>query len=239
MRRGRFETALRWFILICILILLGHMFWYGWAMAARAQVNIHPTLGISMMWAFISIPVGAVFAMIAVIAHHLDPPTPIDHRGGLNDGRAFAHRGDVHALRAERADRRGDRAGGDLRHPGDGGVNPIIIGQQLYVSLNKFPLVAIPFFILAGNLMNTGGISRRLVDFARVLVGNTQGGLAATCVVTCMFFAAVSGSSTATTFAIGAIMIPALVKAGYPRPGRPRCRRPRPSSAWSSRPRSR
>ncbi len=99
-----------------------------------------------------------------------------------------------------------------------GAVNPILIGQQLYVSLNKFPLVAIPFFILAGNLMNTGGISRRLVDFARVLVGNTQGGLAATCVVTCLFFAAVSGSSTATTFAIGAIMIPALVKAGYPKP---------------------
>lgn len=99
-----------------------------------------------------------------------------------------------------------------------GAVNPVIIGQQLYVSLNKFPLVAIPFFILAGNLMNTGGISRRLVDFARVLVGNTQGGLAATCIVTCMFFAAVSGSSTATTFAIGAIMIPALVAAGYPRP---------------------
>lgn len=99
-----------------------------------------------------------------------------------------------------------------------GAVNPIIIGQQLYVSLNKFPLVAIPFFILAGNLMNTGGISRRLVDFARTLVGNTQGGLAATCVVTCMFFAAVSGSSTATTFAIGAIMIPTLVRAGYPRP---------------------
>lgn len=99
-----------------------------------------------------------------------------------------------------------------------GAVNPILIGQQLYVSLNKFPLVAIPFFILAGNLMNTGGISRRLVDFARVLVGNTQGGLAATCVITCMFFAAVSGSSTATTFAIGAIMIPALVKAGYPKP---------------------
>ncbi len=99
-----------------------------------------------------------------------------------------------------------------------GAVNPILIGQQLYVSLNKFPLVAIPFFILAGNLMNIGGISRRLVDFARVLVGNTQGGLAATCVITCMFFAAVSGSSTATTFAIGAIMIPALVKAGYPKP---------------------
>jgi tripartite ATP-independent transporter DctM subunit len=99
-----------------------------------------------------------------------------------------------------------------------GAVNPIIIGQQLYVVLDKFPLVAIPFFILAGNLMDTGGISRRLIGFARVLVGNTQGGLAATCVVACMIFAAVSGSSTATTFAIGAVMIPALVAAGYPKP---------------------
>ena len=72
--KGRTETALRWFILICALVLLGHMFWYGWAMAARAQANIHPTLGISMMWAFAAIPVGAVLAMIAVVAHHLDPP---------------------------------------------------------------------------------------------------------------------------------------------------------------------
>lgn len=74
--RGRFATALRWFILLCGLVLLGHMFWYGWAMAERAQVNIHPTLGISMMWAFASIPVGAVFAMIAIVAHHLDQPPP-------------------------------------------------------------------------------------------------------------------------------------------------------------------
>ncbi|WP_291295411.1 TRAP transporter large permease [Elioraea sp.] len=99
-----------------------------------------------------------------------------------------------------------------------GAINPVIIGQQLYVVLDKFPLVAIPFFILAGNLMDTGGISRRLIDVARAMVGRTQGGLAATCVVACMIFAAVSGSSTATTFAIGAIMIPALERAGYPKP---------------------
>ena len=74
MARGHFRTALRWFILIGILILLGHMFWYGWAMAARAQANTHPLLGISMMWTFIAIPVGSVFASIAVIAAHLDPP---------------------------------------------------------------------------------------------------------------------------------------------------------------------
>ena len=92
----------------------------------------------------------------------------------------------------------------------------IVAAQQLFVALDRFPLAAIPFFILAGNLMEVGGISRRLVEFARSIVGGVQGGLPATCVVTCMIFAAVSGSSVATTFAIGAIMIPALVRAGYP-----------------------
>jgi tripartite ATP-independent transporter DctM subunit len=94
----------------------------------------------------------------------------------------------------------------------------IVAAQQLFVALDKFPLAAIPFFILAGNLMEVGGISRRLVDFAKSIVGGVQGGLAATCIVTCMIFAAISGSSVATTFAIGAIMIPALVRAGYPVP---------------------
>jgi tripartite ATP-independent transporter DctM subunit len=92
----------------------------------------------------------------------------------------------------------------------------IVSAQQLFVALDKFPLAAIPFFILAGNLMDVGGISRRLVEFARSIVGGVQGGLPATCVVTCMIFAAISGSSVATTFAIGGIMIPALVRAGYP-----------------------
>lgn len=94
----------------------------------------------------------------------------------------------------------------------------VVAAQQLFVSLDKFPLAAIPFFILAGNLMDVGGISRRLVDFAKSIVGGVQGGLPCTCIVTCMIFAAISGSSVATTFAIGAIMIPALVKHGYPVP---------------------
>ncbi|HWL83253.1 MAG TPA: TRAP transporter large permease [Roseomonas sp.] len=92
----------------------------------------------------------------------------------------------------------------------------IVAAQQIFVALDKFPLAAIPFFILAGNLMDVGGISRRLVEFAKSLVGRVQGGLPATCIVTCMIFAAISGSSVATTFAIGTIMIPALVKHGYP-----------------------
>ncbi len=97
-----------------------------------------------------------------------------------------------------------------------GNVNMLVAVKEMFNSLNKFPLAAIPFFILAGNLMETGGISRRLVDFAKSIVGGVQGGLPMTCVLTCMIFAAVSGSSVATTFAIGAILIPALIKHGYP-----------------------
>ncbi|MEP7205823.1 MAG: TRAP transporter large permease [Casimicrobiaceae bacterium] len=95
-------------------------------------------------------------------------------------------------------------------------LNLLTIVKEMFGAINKFPLAAIPFFILAGNLMESGGISARLVEFAKSLVGGVQGGLAATCVLTCMIFAAVSGSSVATTFAIGAILIPALVKHGYP-----------------------
>lgn len=95
-------------------------------------------------------------------------------------------------------------------------INMLISVKEMFGAINKFPLAAIPFFILAGNLMETGGISRRLVDFAKSIVGGVQGGLPMTCVLTCMIFAAVSGSSVATTFAIGAILIPALIKHGYP-----------------------
>ncbi|MCM5680790.1 TRAP transporter large permease [Schlegelella sp. S2-27] len=93
----------------------------------------------------------------------------------------------------------------------------ILAPKEMFTAIDKFPLAAIPFFILAGNLMETGGISRRLVEFAKSIVGGVQGGLPMTCVLTCMIFAAVSGSSVATTFAIGAILIPALVQHGYPR----------------------
>jgi len=92
----------------------------------------------------------------------------------------------------------------------------LAVVKEMFSAINKFPLAAIPFFILAGNLMESGGISKRLVEFAKSIVGGVQGGLAATCVLTCMIFAAVSGSSVATTFAIGAILIPALIKHGYP-----------------------
>ncbi|MEX2519644.1 MAG: TRAP transporter large permease [Paracoccaceae bacterium] len=94
----------------------------------------------------------------------------------------------------------------------------LLIAQRMFTGLDSFPLMAIPLFILAGNLMSAGGISHRLVELAKSVVGGVQGGLAASCVLTCMLFASVSGSSVATTFAIGAILIPAMVKQGYPVP---------------------
>lgn len=90
-----------------------------------------------------------------------------------------------------------------------------VIAQQIFNSLNSFPLMAIPFFILAGYLMQSGGISERLVDFASTLVGHITGGLAMVAIITSMFFAAISGSGAATTAAVGAILIPAMVAKGY------------------------
>ena len=90
--------------------------------------------------------------------------------------------------------------------------------QRMFTALDSFPLAAIPFFILAGCLMERSGISLRLVAFARAMIGRRTGGLALVTVVAAMFFSAISGSSAATTAAIGTILIPAMVRHGYPRP---------------------
>ena len=85
----------------------------------------------------------------------------------------------------------------------------------MYAATAKFALLAIPFFILAGVVMEAAGVSSRLIKFADVCVGHITGGLAIVGVVTCCFFAAISGSGPATVAALGTIMIPAMVKAGY------------------------
>lgn len=93
----------------------------------------------------------------------------------------------------------------------------ILIAQKSFQSLDSFTLLAIPFFILAGHIMQTGGISRRLINLANVLVGWIRGGLGAVAVLTSMIFATMSGSSSATTAAIGSTLIPAMEKKGYPK----------------------
>jgi len=90
-----------------------------------------------------------------------------------------------------------------------------IVTQRLFANLTHFTLMAIPYFILAGVIMERGGIARRLVNLANALVGSVPGGLALATILSCMFFAAISGSSAATVAAIGSIMIPAMWNAGY------------------------
>lgn len=88
-------------------------------------------------------------------------------------------------------------------------------GSWMLQGINSFPLLACPFFILAGNLMEGGGISKRLVNVASTLVGSIPGGLGMVAAIACVFFGAISGSGPATVAAIGGIMIPAMVARGY------------------------
>lgn len=91
----------------------------------------------------------------------------------------------------------------------------MVVAQKMFTATDSFPLMAIPFFMIAGSLMEKGGISRRLIRFANSLIGSLHGGLALVTVMASMFFAAISGSSPATVAAIGSIMIPAMVRQGY------------------------
>ncbi len=90
-----------------------------------------------------------------------------------------------------------------------------VIGQKLVGSLDTFTLMAVPFFLLAGGIMSRGGSSRRLVNFATALVGWLPGGLAMVVVLGSLFFGALSGSATATVAAIGGILVPSMIEAGY------------------------
>ena len=93
----------------------------------------------------------------------------------------------------------------------------VSIASDMANGLDSFPLLAIPFFILAGELMASGGLARRLIDFASSMVGRLPGGLAIVNTVTCMLFGAVSGSATAAISSIGAALIPEMERKGYPR----------------------
>lgn len=99
-----------------------------------------------------------------------------------------------------------------------GKVSASYVPQGLVTSIDSFPLMAVPFFILAGDLMGHGGLSKRLVNVGRMFFGRYTGGLAIIAVVTCIFFAAISGSGPATVAAVGSILLPAMAKDGY-KPG--------------------
>jgi C4-dicarboxylate transporter DctM subunit len=96
-----------------------------------------------------------------------------------------------------------------------GNIPLVIVPQKIFTGSDSFPLLAVPFFILAGSLMDTGGISLRLVNLARALVGHFRNGLGMVSIVSEIFFSGISGSTAADTAAIGSIMIPAMNQAGY------------------------
>src|SRR5262249_31472671 len=95
-------------------------------------------------------------------------------------------------------------------------VDPKMVGLKLFTSIDRFEIMAIPFFILAGNFLTSGGVARRMIDFATSLIGHWYGGLGLAGVVACALFAAISGSSVATVVGIGSIILPAIVQQGYP-----------------------
>jgi C4-dicarboxylate transporter DctM subunit len=96
-------------------------------------------------------------------------------------------------------------------------VSILLVGQRLFSGVNSFSLMAIPFFMLAGEFMDKGGISKRLVRFSQSLVGHITGGLGMVDIVTSVIFAGVSGSAAADTAAVGSILIPSMKKKGYPK----------------------
>ena len=89
------------------------------------------------------------------------------------------------------------------------------IVQRMVGGVNSFSLIAIPFFILAGEIMNEGGISRRLINLANVLIGQIRGGLALVNVITSTFFGGISGSALADVSSLGSVLIPMMKKSGY------------------------
>ncbi|SFH21730.1 TRAP transporter large permease [Sulfitobacter dubius] len=99
-----------------------------------------------------------------------------------------------------------------------GDIDQLIVAQRLYRGVQSFPLLAVPLFILAGQIMSRSGISGHLIEFAKTLVGQMRGGLAAVNVVTSMFFAGMSGTSMSDTAAVGGMIIDPMIKRGYSRP---------------------
>src|SRR5512137_3160633 len=91
------------------------------------------------------------------------------------------------------------------------------VALKLFTGIEKFEIMAIPFFILAGNFLTHGGVAKRMIRFGTAMVGHLHGGLALAGVLACALFAAVSGSSPATVVAIGSILLPAMVAQGFPK----------------------
>ncbi|MDR2450388.1 MAG: TRAP transporter large permease [Candidatus Accumulibacter sp.] len=103
-------------------------------------------------------------------------------------------------------------------HMGGSATNPQIIAAQLMRGVDSVTMMALPFFIIAGELMNRGGLTKRIIDFCNIFVGNVRGGLGYVTILACLIFASLVGSAVASTAALGAILIPMMADSGYSRP---------------------
>ena len=99
-----------------------------------------------------------------------------------------------------------------------GNIPLLLMPKEMFSGTDSFPLLAVPFFMLAGNLMNVGGITKRLINFCNILLGYIRGGLALVNVVASMFFAGITGAAVADTSALGSILIPAMTEEKYDKP---------------------
>ena len=97
-----------------------------------------------------------------------------------------------------------------------GDVPLLLLAQRMFTGIDSFPLMAVPFFVLAGELMNRGGTTKRLINFANVLVGRIPGGLAHTNILASMFFGGISGSAVADAAAMGSVLVPGMISKGFP-----------------------
>jgi tripartite ATP-independent transporter DctM subunit len=103
-------------------------------------------------------------------------------------------------------------------HMGGSATNPQIVAAQLMRGVDSVTMMALPFFIIAGELMNRGGLTRRIIGFCNIFVGNVRGGLGYVTILACLIFASLVGSAVASTAALGAILIPMMADSGYSRP---------------------
>ncbi len=103
-------------------------------------------------------------------------------------------------------------------HMGGSATNPQIVAAQLMRGVDSVTMMALPFFIIAGELMNRGGLTKRIIDFCNIFVGGVRGGLGYVTILACLIFASLVGSAVASTAALGAILIPMMADSGYSRP---------------------
>ena len=178
------------------------------------QLQFSPAMGIQMAHVYLAIPLGMAIMALLVLGKLAGVPTELAKGGVAMLAVIFGVFVVLLAINMPVAFGLGIAAvAGLLSRPLP--LNTLV--TRMFVGVDSFTLLAIPFFIAAGEIMNACGITKRIVDFSGTLVGHIRGGLAHVTIVANMFFAGISGSATADASAIGSMMIPAMIEDGFDR----------------------